>query len=375
MKRTALMLAALGLFLFCQAAPAQWTSAKRLTWNADDDVNGNIAVDSSGVLHVIWEGWRTYPMTDACEIFYKKSTNGGVAWTPTRRITWRESLFRYVDIAVDSYDNIHVVWYEEAYGHNEICYTKSTDGGATWTAARYITWAAWSRYPEIIADSFTDLYVTFADGLSGDWVPYYKKSTDSGATWSPRRAWAFGRALSVDPSGHLHVVWGDSSPGNQEIYYKKSTNGGDTWTARRRLTWTAGDSKGPEISIDPSGQFHVLWCDNTSGQYEYYYKKSTDGGNSWTSAKRVTWGLSVLGQLTVAADPSHILHAVWVDSAPGNHELCYTNTGGAAIKRLTWNSGSSEDPDLIADPSGNLHLVWYDDTPGNWEIYYKKYIK
>jgi len=368
MKRTIWVFAVSGVFLFAVAAQAQWTPAKRISWTAGASYYGKIAVDSFGTLHVVWYDFGD----DGDRIFYKKSTNGGITWTPSRCLVWAGEL-DIPDIAVDSYDNVHVFWSDDTPpGGSFISYKKSTDGGATWKATRSITWGTYAKYPEIIADSSTNLYMTYEDGITGEYVPYYKKSTDSGATWLPRRAWAFGRSLSVDPSGCLHVVWGDSSPGNQEVYYKKSTNGGNTWTAPRRLTWTAGGSKGPEISIDSSGQLHVLWCDNTPGHYEYYYKKSTDGGNIWTSAKRVTWGLNVFGYLTLASDPSHILHAVWVSGASGNHELYYKNTGGAATQRLTWNSGASDGPDLVTDPSGNLHVVWYDDTPGNREIYYKK---
>jgi hypothetical protein len=371
MKRTVFVIAALGLFLFCQAAQADWTPAKRITWTTYASYYGKIAADSFGTLHVVFYNFGD----DGDRIFYKKSTDGGTTWTPSRSLVWAGEL-DIPDIAVDSYDDIHVAWSDDTPpGGSFLSYRKSTDGGATWTPTSHFTWGTYAKYPEIIADSSTNLYVTYEDGVTGDWVPYYKKSTNSGATWSTRRAWAFGRSLAVDPSGNLHAVWGDSSPGNQEIFYKKSTNGGATWTARQRLTWTAGDSKGPEISIDPSGQLHVLWCDNTPGQYEYYYKKSTDGGNTWTPGKRVTWGLSAYGGLTVAADPAHKLHAVWVSGASGNHELYYTNSSAAPIKRLTWNSGSSDSPDLIADPSGNLHVVWYDDTPGHSEIYYKKYVK
>ena len=40
-------------------------------------------------------------------------------------------LLRYADLAVDAYGHLHLVWYEEGYGQDEICYTKSTDGGET----------------------------------------------------------------------------------------------------------------------------------------------------------------------------------------------------------------------------------------------------
>jgi hypothetical protein len=31
----------------------------------------------------------------------------------------------------------------------------------------------------------------------------------------------FGQMIAVDSNNHIHVVWSDETPGNFEIYYKK----------------------------------------------------------------------------------------------------------------------------------------------------------
>jgi hypothetical protein len=79
--------------------------------------------------------------------------------------------------------------------------------------------------------------------------------------------------MTVDASGNPHAVWYDDTPGNNEIYYKSSTDGGTTWASAQRLTWNAGDSGGPDIAADPSGNVHVAWQDKTPGNYEIYYRK------------------------------------------------------------------------------------------------------
>jgi hypothetical protein len=110
-----------------------------------------------------------------------------------------------------------------------------------------------------------------------------------------------------------------------EAFYKKSTDGGASWTTSRRLSWTSGASRSPVIAVDYSDNLHLVWSDDTPGNDEIYYKKSTDAGANWTSNRR-----------------------------------------------LTWTSSYSWEPSLAVDSSGNVHVVWYDYTPGNWEIYYKK---
>lgn len=382
MKRTTWMLAVLGLFLFAQSALADWTPAKRITWTAEDSISGKIGVDSSGIIHVVWEE----STADWDEIYYKRSTDGGLTWTTGQRITWGERLFRYPHFALDSSGNPHVAWYDEAYGHNEIYYKMSPDGGATWTSSRRLTWATWSRYPRVAADSSDNPHVVWRDAMSGDWEVYHKTSTDGGATWlaSRRLTWTSGSsgdpAIAIDPADNLHVVWADDTPGNFEIFYRKSPDGGATWAANRQLTWTAEDSVFPMLSADPSGHLHLVWGDNTPGSTEIYYKKSTDGGATWTPAKRITWGSSLLIGPDIATDPSGNPHVVWMDDTSGNDEIYYTKStnGGdnwSLSNRLTWNPGRSGWPDIATDPSGNVHVVWQDNTPGNTQIFYKQYIK
>jgi len=101
-------------------------------------------------------------------------------------------------------------------------------------------------------------------------------------------------AIAIDSNNNLHVVWYDYTPSNWEIYYKKSTDGGSTWSAAKRLTWTSGSSQEPAIAIDSNNNLHVVWHDLTPGNVEIYYKRSTDGGSTWGATKRITWnsGLS-----------------------------------------------------------------------------------
>jgi hypothetical protein len=47
------------------------------------------------------------------------------------------------------------------------------------------------------------------------------------------------------------------------------------WTVARRLTVMSGDSRTPAIAIDSSGNLHIVWHDDTPGNYEIYYKKGT----------------------------------------------------------------------------------------------------
>jgi hypothetical protein len=80
-------------------------------------------------------------------------------------------------------------------------------------------------------------------------------------------------AVSVDPSDGVHLAWDDTTPGDSEIYYRMTTDGGTTWTPAEKLTMNSGSSWAPAITVDSLGNIHLVWFDDTPGNYEIYYKK------------------------------------------------------------------------------------------------------
>jgi hypothetical protein len=380
MKRSELMIWTAGLFLFAQAAQADWSAAKRLTWNAGGSWSPVIAVDSFDNLHVVWYD----EAAGNSEIYYKKSTDGGATWTTSRRLTWNSGLSLSPNLALDSADSLHLVWEDGTPGNYEIYYMRSTDYGANWTTARRLTWTSGESGGAAIAvDSSGKLHVAWYDDTPGNFEIYYKKSNDGGATWgaSQRIAWTPDESVAPDiifqSPGNIHVVWEDYTPGNNEIYYKKSSDLGTTWGKSQRLTWTSGGSYVPLIALDPSDNLHLIWQDSTPGTSEVYYQKSTNQGKTWTASQRITWTSGASAATGIALDSSGHLHVVWWDSTSGGFEIYYKRTtdGGktwSTGERLSYTSGDSWDPTIAADSSGYLHVVWHDYTPGTAEIYYKK---
>jgi ethanolamine utilization microcompartment shell protein EutL len=370
----------LGLIFIALPARADWTTAQRLTWTSSYSYNPAIAMDSTYFLHVVWADYS--PGTG--EIYYKRSTTGGMSWSPAERLTWTSSTSDHPSVAVDSSNNVHVVWEDYASGNWEIYHKKSTNGGATWTASQRLTWSPGNTLlPVLTADSTGNLHLAWQQNETpGEIEVYYKQSTDAGATWSTSQrltwtsGWSTSPALAVSASGVLHLVWNDSTSGNVEVYYKKSTDGGAAWTASQRITWMMGLTASPAIAVSPSGQVNVVWED-TLREGEIYYKKSTTGGVSWTTTKRLTWTSGLSQQPFLATDLAGTLYVVWGDNSPGNLELYGKKSTDAGTtwttsQRLTWTSAESLTPGFVADSLGDFNIVWSDNLPGNFEIYFKK---
>lgn len=294
-----------------------WTGAKRLTWTTGSSCSPSIAVWENNI-HIVWSD----ETTGNCEVYYKKSTDSGVTWTGVKRLTWSDGTSGALSIAVWE-NNIHVVWHEHYYGGwTDIYYKKSTDNGSSWTENRKFTWKYKGSFPSIANLENNIHIVWYGDGEENI---YYKKSTDNGVTWFgvKRLTWP-GRSShpSIDVSGNnVHISWHSNISGYYDIYYKKSTDNGVSWSLIKRLTWIEYGSDIPSI-IASGNNIHLTWSEYIPGLPEAYYKKSIDNGETWTGAKRLTWlsGTSYHPQIAVSATN---IHVVWYDDSPGNYEIYY----------------------------------------------------
>ena len=304
-----------------------WSGIKRLTWNGGN--NQSIAIDSSDRIHVVWQGGA--PNGDA-EIFYKYSVDGGMTWSTIKRLTWSIGWSLGPNITSDSGSGIHLVWYDNNPGNLEIFYKGSTDSGNTWSGLKRLTWNTGnSSRPSITIDSSGGIHVVWDDDSLGNDEIFYKNSTDGGVTWSgiTRMTWnwgqSYGPSILADNGGKIHILWEDFpiAGGNKEIFYKNSSDGGITWSGLIRLTWSWGDSYSPSIAADLAGSIHVIWEDATPGNSEIFHKTSTDGGASWLGVTRLTWNSGISWWPSVATDSSNDIHVVWGDNTPGNYEIFY----------------------------------------------------
>ena len=232
-----------------------------------------------------------------------------------------------------------------------------------------------------VAANGNDVHAVWYDyrfDVGGTGEILYKKSTDGGVTWGADIRLTNDPSVSVNPSiavfnSVVHVVWQEMRDGNYEIYYKRSIDGGLTWGADIRLTNSSFDSWNPSIAVSGS-VVHVVWQDNRNGNFEIYYKNSTDGGLTWGSDTRLTNDAAVSSTPVVAVSASDV-HAAWRDSRDGNDEIYYKRSADGGLTwgvdtRLTNNIDNSRYPSLAVSGS-SVHLVWNDIRDGNWEIYYK----
>ena len=360
-----------------------WDSPNRLTWNPGISVLPVVAIDFHDMVYVVW--LDSTPGVD--EIYFKRSIDQGSSWGAMKRLTWNTTYSDSPYLAIGPGKTLNVVWteYIGSSSAGDIFYKNSSGSGNTWTGTQRLTWSSDdSRYPTASVDSSGNLYVLWREDISWNNMDIYlKKSTNSGTNWSAikRLTWNSGDSRSphivTDSSNNIHIVWSDDSSGNYEILYKKSTNGGTNWLPNQRLTWSSGISGRPFIAASSGNNIYIVWQDSVSGNDEIYFKKSTDSGNTWLALQRLTWNSGDSSSPVITVDSSSNLHLVWEDQTPGCCEVFYklsanAGTSWSAPQRLTWNSGWSEVPFAAVDSTGYIQVLWHDNTPGGYEIFHKR---
>lgn len=100
-----------------------------LTVTADDEANPRVTVDSTGRVHVVWEG-STPPPSPTTAVFYRR-TQGGifVAATVLPKANGAQPA-EMPDITVDEANRVYVVWSEQTGTARNIRMLRSDDNGA-----------------------------------------------------------------------------------------------------------------------------------------------------------------------------------------------------------------------------------------------------
>jgi len=357
--------------LLAAALPGAWT-VKRITNNAGESENPAIATNGSNIF-VAWDD----DTPGNGEIYFRRSVDGGATWQNAKRLTNNEGFSGYPDIAANG-QNVYVVWQNGDSGNENVYFRKSPDGGATWNAAKRLTFDSGPADRPAVAVIGANVYVAWRDDSSGNTETYIVRSTDGGVTWksamrlsnSPLDSSTL--AIAVNTS-YVYVVWDKVAADDTAIFFRRSADNGATWQAVQQITNNTGGSWTPSLAAN-GAELQLAWDDDTAGNFDIYFKKSTNRGGTWQTQKRISNNSGSSRNTALAVANGNVVVA-WNDQTPGNNEIYFRKSadGGAtwlAAQRLTNNTGYSTNPD-VATNSSNVYVVYYDNTPGNYEIYLK----
>jgi len=202
-----------------------WGADIRLTIGPAQSYLPSVAVSDS-VVHVVWEAAGDFNPG----IYHMRSTDEGANWGIVTRLTNDTATSFFTSVGVSD-SAVHVVWRDERDGNTEIYYKRSTDGGISWGADTRLTNNSADSWDPSVSVSGQAVHVAWWDFRDGNNEIYYKRSTDGGASWGADIRLTNNSAGSARPSvsassAKVHVVWYDYRDGSApEIYYKRDTTG------------------------------------------------------------------------------------------------------------------------------------------------------
>lgn len=229
------------------------------------------AVDyKRNIIYLTWtqfDSYGSFNQLDSSHILFSRSTDGGLTWLTPKRLDIKggdcidsDNTLEGAVPAVGPNGQVYVAW----SGHGNLYFTRSLNGGNTFSA------------PKVIA--------TMPGGWDYD-IPGLQRCNGLPVTVCD---------ISNGPNrGTIYVNWTDQRNGttNTDVWVIKSTDGGATWSTPVRvnddnsnrhqfLTWMAVDQS--------NGRLYFVFYDRRNyadSRTDVYMARSNDGGQTFTNFK------------------------------------------------------------------------------------------
>jgi hypothetical protein len=271
--------------------------------------------------------------------------------------------------AVDTRGILHVIWFAGPGREQDMFYSSAPADSAEQLRS-------WSQPVILTGDILTAYYPSTltADSTGGLHIAYYQvganpgvfsiSSFDGGQSWEdPVQIYAnFSTTgdedgsmpvrLMVDAEDRLHATWTryDLSGNGKAVYYAQSLDQGQTWSEPFEVaTWRNGLYEMDWLSAGVSGdEIHLVW---EGGERAFTNERvSYDGGLTWTEPQRIMNRLvGENGYAELVTDSAGGVHLIVVKRIDGNGIIVY------GPWYSTFENGFWKSPYMIGVPSPSLY--------------------
>ena len=166
-------------------------------------------------------------------------------------------------------------------------------------------------------------------------------------------------------NNNIYVVWQESVPGNSdrnyEIFFKKSSDDGNSFGEKIRLTDNIGFSEHPQMASE-NNNVYVVWADDTNVNKQIYFKKSNNDGDSFKEQVLLSDSKSNAFNQEISSFGNNV-YVVWLEKIPyGPYRIMLTssNDGGDTFHTpimLSENAMTQTFPKISAFDS-NVYVAW-----------------
>jgi hypothetical protein len=348
----------------------------------------DIAVDSAGNINVVWRDLVYNPGTPhIIEIFFSRSIDDGLTWSQPVNISNPSVYSTSPAIALDSVGNIDVVWADRTPGNDDIYFSRSTNGGETWSQAVNISnTPGVSQSPVIAVDYAGNIDVTWFDETSRNYDIYFSRSTDDGLTWnqvvniSNHLEYSSSPDIAVDSAGNIYAAWSASTL-YDDIYFSRASVDSLSWSQPVNISHTFDTSFYPAIAVDSAGNPNVVWYDmiymGKINKSIVRFSHSADNGTTWSQQVNLSDKMEIHYFADIVVDSVGNINVVWSDDSLGHLFVYFRRSIDDGV---TWSQAASVShhlsiplyPAMALDSAGNINVVWADTIPNNedFDIYF-----
>jgi BNR repeat-like domain len=326
-----------------------------------------------------------------------RSTDGGITWSRPVTVVNANVYDDRESVTADPRlpGHAYYVWVRRlgvVGAEGTEIFSRTTNGGRTWSAPRQITKLRSGTLPDpalieaLPNGTLVNLYLLAnaspflpPSAPRTPWEVMVQRSTNQGTSWSaPRRiarifppsapsdpdTGAIVRAYNlisadVGPDGSVYVAWNViRSERSSQILFSRSRNSGRSWTAPRALTTVRTQAFLPSLAVAGNGTLGVTWDDLRNDRpgdgrltTDVWLARSRDRGASWrethvagpfntlTAAPTDSTGIAgrFLGDFQGLAGFPRGLAAVFAQGRPqtthGGTDIFFTRLAAGATRR------------------------------------------
>jgi len=315
----------------------QWTSDIQVV-SSNNQIYPRMSTDLDGNSYYCWQDDRNGNQ----DIYLLKYDTDGIGvWDGERKVnTEASNVDQNLPVVAASTSTVYIVWQDDRNGNLDIFAQRySADGTKLWANDVKInsdSGTASQSYPDVEIDDDNNFYIVWQDNRNGDLDIYAQKYNANGAKqWENDVRVNSGStsddqyypALDLGVDNNVYAAWQDDRNGDSDIYVQKySSSGTKIWT-NDLLANTDNLSvyQGyPDIGLDSSNNFYIVWEDNRNGDTDIYAQKyDQDGVAIWESDVKLNNNIDNSDQRRprVQVDSADYGIFTWFDNRNGDYDI------------------------------------------------------
>jgi hypothetical protein len=343
----------------------------------------DMAVSGSNI-YIVWA--ERVDSAEGAPVFFRSSFDGGSSFNPLKKLTTNDEDNETPNpLVAASGKKAYVTWTRDFPNPSKTMFRRTLDGGGTFGGIKnLVTDSKIDTNQARIAVSGDTVYVVWrgAKGALFEGADIYMRvSKNNGKDFGSTKNLSNNAGVSTDPvvrasGNNVYVAWIDETTGNQEIFFKRSTDQGSSFGSTKNLSNTSRDSSESVLSSAGTNTVYIVWSDGFPNG-DIFFKRSTDSGNHFGSRINLSNDPNDSGGPVIARDGDNV-NIAWEDNHNqfSNSQILFKRSTDKGISfgstiNLSDGFDDSFDPVIVSN-DGNVFITWTEFTDGDFEIFFRE---